>query len=80
MVQPRPEVPGADLPHHLQLPDDLRGGADLRPHPRAARHRRPLPLLLRGVRRHDALHRDRRARDRGQDVQSEIRDDAQSIN
>ena len=68
VVQPRAEVRGADRLHQPWLPDDVGGGAELQPHPRPPRHWRPLPLLLRGVRRHDALHRYICAGDRGTDV------------
>ena len=72
MVQPRAEARGADGRHHLQLRDDLRGGADLRPPARPPRHTRPLPLLLRGVRRHDALHCRLCARDWRQHVRAAV--------
>ena len=72
VVQPRAEAGGADCRHHLQLRDDLRGGAELRPPPRHPRHTRPLPLLLLGVRRHDALHSRLCARDWGQHVRAAV--------
>ena len=57
VVQSRPQFFGSNYSRYFQLCDDLRGGADIQPPPWPARHRRPLPLLQRGVRCHDALHR-----------------------